>query len=170
MDLEMSAEEISRWYRLAKNRRKQIKILSELNLCRREKIMEILKENGEALPEAKKKAANWTEQEEKQLIGLRESGLTASQIAKEMNTTQSRVASKLARLKASELEKKPQTQKEKPTVQKGDFINEVMEILKALEPVNQSLHCQIIIRMEPQGGFEIGIKKLPAPVAAGTGS
>ena len=54
----MTNEDIVRSYREAKDRRAQIKVLAELNVCPQELIIEILKEGGidwRELPRARKK-------------------------------------------------------------------------------------------------------------------
>ena len=48
--MQMSPEEIRINYSQAKNKREQIKILAQLNLCDEEKIREILVMTGETLP------------------------------------------------------------------------------------------------------------------------
>lgn len=57
--MEMSADEIVREYRTAKNKGKQVTILSELNGCTREDIIAILSAGGinpKELPRSRKKA------------------------------------------------------------------------------------------------------------------
>lgn len=44
--MEMSKGEITTSYRQAKDKKKQIEVLSELNMCSKEEIVEILKEQG----------------------------------------------------------------------------------------------------------------------------
>lgn len=56
--MEMTDLEILRSYRQAKKKKEQITILSELNCCSKEKIIEILKNNGiqkQELPRNRKK-------------------------------------------------------------------------------------------------------------------
>lgn len=49
--MQMSAAEIVREYRTAKDQRAQIKILAELNACSPDHIKKILQENGEPVPQ-----------------------------------------------------------------------------------------------------------------------
>lgn len=58
--MEMSAEEIVRSYREALDKKHQIEVLADLNICRKEDIVEVLKENGvkpQELPRKSKKKA-----------------------------------------------------------------------------------------------------------------
>lgn len=69
----MSEEEIARKYRMAKYKRKQVKILAELNGCTEKKIQEILVEKGEMnMPRTKRnkileEAMNQTEEVRKEV-------------------------------------------------------------------------------------------------------
>ena len=58
--MNMTENEIIRQYKEAKDRREQIKILADMNLCGREEIEKILKDNGQRLPgqNPKKKPQN----------------------------------------------------------------------------------------------------------------
>lgn len=58
MAMVMTNEEIVRMYREAKNKKLQVEILADLNLCKQEEIIEILKKGGvahQALPRIRKK-------------------------------------------------------------------------------------------------------------------
>lgn len=48
--MNMTENEIIRQYKEAKDKREQIKILADMNLCEREEIEKILKDNGQRLP------------------------------------------------------------------------------------------------------------------------
>lgn len=51
----MAAEEIVREYREARNKKAQIKILADLNLCTKDEIIEVLRSKGVEIPEKKTK-------------------------------------------------------------------------------------------------------------------
>ena len=87
--MEMTDEEIRRSYRLAKNKEKQIIILSQLNLCSKNKIRKIL---GLKTISTRKE---WTEKELKTALILRENGYTYEKIGKELGRTTSSVSIKL---------------------------------------------------------------------------
>lgn len=81
--MQMSEEEIGLNYRLAKNKKEQIEILADLNLCSKEDIIEILKRDGvsgKELPRKRKKAVADPEQkkvvkeeEDKPMVNTEES-------------------------------------------------------------------------------------------------
>lgn len=76
--------EIVNSYRLAKDRTEQIKILSDLNLCDRNDIIDILNKYGFNLPHITKtrKYLRWSKKEEQTLITLFDEGRTYGEIAK----------------------------------------------------------------------------------------
>ena len=64
--MQMSEAEIVRDYRQAKNKGHQVEILSELNLCSKQKIIDILKSNGVSqaeLPRQRKKKGSTPEEQ-----------------------------------------------------------------------------------------------------------
>ena len=54
-DMEMSAQEVAIWYRRAKNRKRQIKILAQLNDVPERVIREVLMDQGEKVPDNEEK-------------------------------------------------------------------------------------------------------------------
>ena len=138
--MEMTAEEICRDYRLAKNKNKQLRILAELNGCDVRRVYEILAGQGlisgvsrKMTKRPKQKGANkmalqWTEGAINQLLRWREEGLTQLEIAERLGISKNAVNCKLMRLKEAGLlpkktkESKPQkaqTDAEKPAKPAG---------------------------------------------------
>lgn len=123
----MTAEEICRDYRLAKNKNRQLRILADLNVCSVRQIYEILAGQGlisgvskkmtKKMTQKKQKGANkmalqWTEEAINRLIRWREEGLTQLEIAKRLGISKSAVNGKMIRLReAGLLPEKPKGNK-----------------------------------------------------------
>ena len=101
--LPMTVEEICRDYRQAKDKKGQIEILADRNLCTREAIEDVLRSRGEELPEVKPvpRAAKWTVQEEDRLRKLAGEGKTSKEIAYLMGRTHKAVEQKLSKMHIS---------------------------------------------------------------------
>lgn len=102
-NLPMTVEEICRDYRQAKDKKGQIEILADRNLCTREAIEDMLRSRGEGLPEVKPvpRAAKWTVQEEDRLRKLAGEGKTSKEIAVLMFRTHKAVEQKLSKMHIS---------------------------------------------------------------------
>lgn len=101
--LPMTVEEICRDYRTAKDKKNQIEILADRNLCTKEVIEDILRSRGEELSEDKPvpRAAKWTVQEEDRLRKLAGEGNTSKEIAELMDRTHKAVEQKLSKMHIS---------------------------------------------------------------------
>ena len=101
--LPMTVEEICRDYRTAKDKKNQIEILADRNLCTKEVIEDILRSRGEELSEDKPvpRAAKWTVQEEDRLRKLAGEGRTSKEIAELMDRTHKAVEQKLSKMHIS---------------------------------------------------------------------
>lgn len=101
--LPMTVEEICRDYRMAKDKRNQIEILADRNLCTKEVIEDVLRSRGEELSEDKPvpRAVKWTVQEEDRLRKLAGEGKTSKEIAVLMFRTHKAVEQKLSKMHIS---------------------------------------------------------------------
>lgn len=78
----MTAEEIRRNYRQAKNKKKQLLILAELNLCKPADIRAIINGETDELPSRKTKSYSFISEEDKQeILRLYQTGLSRNAIA-----------------------------------------------------------------------------------------
>lgn len=102
-NLPMTVEEICRDYRQAKDKKGQIEILADRNVCTKEAIEDVLRSRGEELPEVKPvpRAAKWTVQEEDRLRKLAGDGKTSKEIAELMDRTHKAVEQKLSKMHIS---------------------------------------------------------------------
>lgn len=99
-NLSMTVEEICRDYRTAKDKRNQIEILADRNVCTKEAIEDVLRSRGEELPgPPEPRGARWTGQEETRLLQLAGEGKSSTEIAKLMGRTQKAVAQKAAKMR-----------------------------------------------------------------------
>lgn len=94
----MTAGEIVTRYRQAKDKKGQIKILSQLNACPSEEIKQVLVENGMEMSDLPVLRKKWTVQEEDRLRQLAAEGLTCEQIGKEVKRTEKAVREKAERM------------------------------------------------------------------------
>lgn len=131
-ELPMTPGEIVTRYRQAKDKRGQIKILSQLNACPSEEIKQVLVENGVDILDLPVMRKRWTMQEEARLRQLAAEGLTAEQIGREMICTEKAVREKAERMHVSI----------RPPVEGKSFIEEIerMEAMfdKAMEQETQA--------------------------------
>lgn len=97
----MTAGEIVTRYRQAKDKKGQIKILSQLNACPSEEIKQVLVENGVEMSDLPVLRKKWTVQEEDRLRQLAAEGLTCEQIGKEVKRTEKAVREKAERMHVS---------------------------------------------------------------------
>lgn len=90
----MSDKDIADMYLTAANRRKQIQILAELNLCKKEKIIEILIARGIEVPigprvQRKKTSKKyWSVKDVVELLKLAESGMSRRKLALHFGCTE----------------------------------------------------------------------------------
>lgn len=101
VNLAMTPGEIVTRYRQAKDKRGQIKILSQLNACPPEEIKQVLVENGVEMSDLPVLRKKWTVQEEDRLRQLAAEGLTCEQIGKEVKRTEKAVREKAERMHVS---------------------------------------------------------------------
>lgn len=98
--LPMTVEEICRDYRTAKDKKNQIEILADRNLCTKEVIEDVLRSRGEELPgPTESRGARWSGPEETRLLQLAGEGKSSTEIAKLMGRTQKAVAQKAAKMR-----------------------------------------------------------------------
>lgn len=99
-NLPMTVEEICRDYRMAKDKRNQIEILADRNVCTKEAIEDVLRSRGEELPgPTEPRGARWSGPEETRLLQLAGEGKSSTEIAKLMGRTQKAVAQKAAKMR-----------------------------------------------------------------------
>lgn len=96
-------DEIVASYRSALDKKAQIKILADLNVCKVQDIRELLIEHGEDLPEVRRdlRVLKWTVQEETQLRQLAVEGKSAAEIAELMGRTRKSIEQKLSKMHIS---------------------------------------------------------------------
>ena len=96
-------DEIVASYRSALDKKAQIKILADLNVCKVQDIRELLIEHGEDLPEVRRdlRVLKWTVQEETQLRQLAAEGKSAPEIAELMGRTRKSIEQKLSKMHIS---------------------------------------------------------------------
>ena len=105
-------DEIVASYRSALDKKAQIKILADLNVCKVQDIRELLIAHGETLPEVRRdlRVLKWTVQEEAQLRQLAAEGKSAAEIAELMGRTKKSIEQKLSKMHIS-LRRQPIMQK-----------------------------------------------------------
>ena len=99
----MSDEEIRLSYKWAKNKRRQIRILSELTLKTREEIRDIINAGNKMIPDKKRISQRWshyTDEEIDLLCELHKEGLTAVVISERLGRPYACVTKKLRELKS----------------------------------------------------------------------
>ena len=96
-------DEIVASYQSALDKKAQIQILADLNVCTKQDIEDLLRSHGVELPEAKSvpRAAKWTVQEEDRLRKLAGEGNTSKEIAELMDRTHKAVEQKLSKMHIS---------------------------------------------------------------------
>lgn len=96
-------DEIVASYQSALDKKAQIQILADLNVCTKQDIEDLLRSHGVELPESKPvpRAAKWTVQEEDQLRKLAGEGKTSKEIAELMDRTHKAVEQKLSKMHIS---------------------------------------------------------------------
>lgn len=105
-------DEIVASYRSALDKKAQLKILADLNVCKVQDIRELLIAHGETLPEVRRdlRVLKWTVQEEAQLRQLATEGKSAAEIAELMGRTKKSIEQKLSKMHIS-LRRQPIMQK-----------------------------------------------------------
>ena len=105
-------DEIVASYRSALDKKAQLKILADLNVCKVQDIRELLIAHGETLPEVRRdlRVLKWTVQEEAQLRQLAAEGKSAAEIAELMGRTKKSIEQKLSKMHIS-LRRQPIMQK-----------------------------------------------------------
>lgn len=95
--------EIVASYQSALDKKAQIQILADLNVCSKQEIEDLLRSHGVELPEVKPvpRAAKWTVQEEDRLRKLAGEGNTSKEIAELMDRTHKAVEQKLSKMHIS---------------------------------------------------------------------
>ena len=96
-------DEIVASYRSALDKKAQIKILADLNVCKVQDIRDLLIAHGETLPEVRRdlRVLKWTVQEEAQLRQLAAEGKSAAEIAELMGRTKKSIEQKLSKMHIS---------------------------------------------------------------------
>ena len=127
-------DEIVASYRSALDKKAQIKILADLNVCKVQDIRELLIEHGEDLPEVRRdlRVLKWTVQEETQLRQLAAEGKSAPEIAELMGRTRKSIEQKLSKMHISLRNQQPAIKKAPleslPTGK--DIVEQAQEIAK----------------------------------------
>ena len=106
-------DEIVASYRSALDKKAQLKILADLNVCKVQDIRELLIEHGEDLPEVRRdlRVLKWTVQEEAQLRQLAAEGKSATEIAELMGRTRKSIEQKLSKMHISLRNQQPAIKK-----------------------------------------------------------
>lgn len=105
-------DEIVASYRSALDKKAQLKILADLNVCNVQDIRELLIAHGETVPEVRRdlRVLKWTVQEETQLRQMAAEGKSAAEIAELMGRTKKSIEQKLSKMHIS-LRRQPIMQK-----------------------------------------------------------
>lgn len=135
-----SEDEIVASYRSALDKKAQLKILADLNVCKVQDIRELLIEHGETLPEVRRdlRVLKWTVQEEAQLRQLAAEGKSAAEIAELMGRTKKSIEQKLSKMHIS-LRRQPVILEALPT--EKDIVEQAQEIamLDDVAPITTEL-------------------------------
>ena len=120
-------DEIVASYRSALDKKAQLKILADLNVCKVQDIRELLIAHGETLPEVRRdlRVLKWTVQEEAQLRQLAAEEKSATEIAELMGRTKKSIEQKLSRMHISLRSRQPVMLEALPT---GKDIIELFKI------------------------------------------
>ena len=131
-------DEIVASYRSALDKKAQLKILADLNVCKVQDIRELLIEHGEDLPEVRRdlRVLKWTVQEEAQLRQLATEGKSAAEIAELMGRTKKSIEQKLSKMHIS-LRRQPVILEALPT-EKDTVDKPFMETVDELEKEAQA--------------------------------
>ena len=122
-------DEIVASYRSALDKKSQLKILADLNVCKVQDIRELLIAHGETLPEVK-----WTVQEEAQLRQLAAEVKSATEIAELMGRTKKSIEQKLSKMHIS-LRRQPVMLEALPT--EKDILKE--KLTESVDNLDKSL-------------------------------
>ena len=135
-----SEDEIVASYRSALDKKAQLKILADLNVCKVQDIRELLIAHGETLPEVRRdlRVLKWTVQEEAQLRQLAAEGKSAAEIAELMGRTKKSIEQKLSKMHIS-LRRQPVILEALPT--EKDIVEQAQEIamLDDVAPITTEL-------------------------------
>ena len=129
-------DEIVASYRSALDKKAQLKILADLNVCKVQDIRELLIAHGETLPEVRRdlRVLKWTVQEEAQLRQLAAEGKSAAEIAELMGRTKKSIEQKLSKMHIS-LRRQPVILEALPT--EKDILKE--KLTESVDNLDKSL-------------------------------
>lgn len=137
INLAMTPGEIVTRYRQAKDKRGQIKILSQLNACPSEEIKQVLVENGVEMSDLPVLRKKWTVQEEDRLRQLAAEGLTCEQIGKEVKRTEKAVREKAERMHVWVEEEPPELEEKLQAALEHAAAEQAKKVLEEAEAMNK---------------------------------
>ncbi len=106
----MTEEQIVNSYKNAINPTKQVKILAELNLTSKDKIISVLESNGVKVkkPKPRKRYPKMSDEDRKKIIDMYNEGVTYKEMGKAMNRTPAIIHKFIARIiESGEIERNP---------------------------------------------------------------
>ena len=102
----MTTQEICRSYREARNQKEQIGILADLNASSKERIVSVLRDGGENVDWFRSNTnagRAWTEEEDEELLMMREARKTFREIAAAFRRTETAIRMRYAKLSGGKL-------------------------------------------------------------------
>lgn len=139
MNLQMSDAEIVRSYKQAKDKNKQVEILADLNVCKKNDILDVLIKNDAitGLKKSKRKRKDpieWTQEMTAELHRLHDEGLSTNQIAERMGLDALQVKNKLYRTKPKQkMLTEPETQERMIPGEEAPMPAELHELISGLK-------------------------------------